>query len=345
MKFGPVPISEAEGSILAHSVTADGTKFRKGQVLGAEEVAALRAAGTNELVVARLEEGDLHEDEAAAQLATALVPDAQAAGLRVTQPFTGRVNLIADAPGVVRLDVEALHRFNAIHPMITVATVPAFQQVGPGAMVATIKIISYSVPQADVARAAATAPAALRLTRPIYGSAGLVVTDIPGGPDNTKGIAAITARVESLGMDMAEVITVPHETPALAQALGRVKGDIALILTGSATSDLHDTAPEAVRRAGGAVDRFGMPVDPGNLLFIGQMGLRPVIGLPGCARSPALNGADWVLSRVACGVEVTSADISVMGVGGLLKEIPTRPQPRGLRPAKASQREAAGQKS
>ena len=179
MKFGPVPISEAEGSILAHSVTADGTKFRKGQVLGAEEVAALRAAGTNELVVARLEEGDLHEDEAAAQLATALVPDAQAAGLRVTQPFTGRVNLIADAPGVVRLDVEALHRFNAIHPMITVATVPAFQQVGPGAMVATIKIISYSVPQADVARAAATAPAALRLTRPIYGSAGLVVTDIP----------------------------------------------------------------------------------------------------------------------------------------------------------------------
>ena len=71
-----------------------------------------------------------------------------------------------------------------------------------------------------------------------------------------------------------------------------------------------------------------MPVDPGNLLFLGHLGDRPVIGLPGCARSPALNGADWVLERVICGQEVTSADIAAMAVGGLLKEIPTRPQPR-----------------
>ena len=87
-------------------------------------------------------------------------------------------------------------------------------------------------------------------------------------------------------------------------------------------------APSALRAAGGEVTRFGMPVDPGNLLFLGQLGARAVIGLPGCARSPALNGADWVLSRLVCGIPVTSADIAAMGVGGLLKEIPTRPQPR-----------------
>jgi molybdenum cofactor cytidylyltransferase len=106
-----------------------------------------------------------------------------------------------------------------------------------------------------------------------------------------------------------------------------------LILTGTATSDLHDTAPEAVRRAGGQVARFGMPVDPGNLLFLGALGGRPVIGLPGCARSSALNGADWVLERLACGLEVTGDDIAAMGVGGLLKEIPTRPEPREGRAA------------
>ena len=76
---------------------------------------------------------------------------------------------------------------------------------------------------------------------------------------------------------------------------------------------------------------FGMPVEPGNLLFIGQRGAQSVLGLPGCARAPALNGADWVLSRVVCGLEVTGADIAAMGVGGLLKEIPTRPQPRAPR--------------
>jgi molybdenum cofactor cytidylyltransferase len=111
----------------------------------------------------------------------------------------------------------------------------------------------------------------------------------------------------------------------------QVAGDMVLILTGSATSDPNDVAPSALRLAGGQVQRFGMPVDPGNLLFLGQLGSRPVIGLPGCARSPALNGADWVLSRVACGLEVSGDDIAGMGVGGLLKEIPTRPQPRAPR--------------
>ena len=134
-------------------------------------------------------------------------------------------------------------------------------------------------------------------------------------------------------MDLAAVEVVAHDEAALAAALRRGAGvvsgcDMVLILTGSATSDLHDTAPQALRAAGGDVLRFGMPVDPGNLLFLGELMGRPVVGLPGCARSPALNGADWVLERLACGLAVTADDIAAMGVGGLLKEIPIRPQLR-----------------
>jgi len=143
-----------------------------------------------------------------------------------------------------------------------------------------------------------------------------------------KGIRAIAGRVQALGMELAQTLVVPHDRDALAGALAEVAGDMVLILTGSATSDPDDVAPAALRAAGGRVERFGMPVDPGNLLFLGALGARPVIGLPGCARSPALNGADWVLSRVACGIAVTGDDIAGMGVGGLLKEIPTRPMPR-----------------
>ena len=102
-----------------------------------------------------------------------------------------------------------------------------------------------------------------------------------------------------------------------------------LILTGSATSDRGDVGPAALVAAGGRLARFGMPVDPGNLLFLGELDGRPVLGLPGCARSPKLNGADWVLERLACGLAVTPGDIAAMGVGGLLKEIPSRPEPRG----------------
>ncbi|MGV6805489.1 MAG: molybdopterin-binding protein [Ruegeria sp.] len=328
MKFGPVPVTEASDTILAHSVKVRQGKLRKGVLLSSSQVEELQQAGVNEVVVARLEPGDCHEDEAAQVLAAALVPDPHRANLNVTNPFTGRVNLTASCPGVVEVDADALLLFNMVNPMITVATVPQHQQMSTGGMVATIKIISYGVPEADVRQAAQVAQGAIRLVPPVVKTAGLVVTDIPGGPPNEKGISAIRGRVEALGLNLCDVQVVPHTIDELSRGVSELDGDMVLILTGSATSDFQDVAPEAVRAAGGHVNRFGMPVDPGNLLFLGALGDRPVIGLPGCARSPALNGADWVLSRVACGIPTTGADIAKMGVGGLLKEIPTRPQPR-----------------
>ena len=328
MKFGPLPVSNAAGAILAHSVKVEQGKLRKGLMLNQSHVAQLTQAGMTEVVVAQLEPGDCHEDEAARILAAALAPEPKQANLRLTDPFTGRVNLIAVRPGVTVLDAGALMEFNRVNPMITVATVPQYQQMGVGGMVATIKVISYAVPKVDVQRAAALAEGSIRLAAPVFRTAGLVVTDIPGGPANDKGIAAMRGRVEALELKLDDIQIVPHRVDALAQAVSQMQSDVVMILTGSATSDVDDVAPQAVRVAGGQIDRFGMPVDPGNLLFLGALGDRPVIGLPGCARSPALNGADWVLSRVACGIPTTGADIAEMGVGGLLKEIPTRPQPR-----------------
>ena len=328
MKFGPVGVDAALGAVLAHSLKLDSGRLRKGVILTGDHLEKIRQAGIGQVTVARLEPEDIHENDAAVRLANALVPDPEAAGLRLSAAFTGRVNILAEGPGVVVLDVAALERFNAVHPMITVATVPPFQQMAAGGMVATIKIIAYAVPGADVARAADAARASVRLARVLIGTVGLVVTNIPGGPSNAKGIRAISNRVRALGMALAETCEVAHEAGPLAAAIQQIKGEMVLILTGSATSDPNDVAPSALRAAGGQVERFGMPVDPGNLLFLGHLAARPVIGLPGCARSPALNGADWVLARVACGIDVTSADIAAMGVGGLLKEIPTRPQPR-----------------
>ena len=255
-----------------------------------------------------------------------------AEGLHLSAPFTGRVNLVADGPGVVLLEAERINAANAVDPMITVATVPPYRQIHAGGMVATVKIISYAVAERAVAEAAEAARGAIRLAEPAFGDATLILTDIPGGPGE-KGVEAIEARLAGLGMALAETVSVAHDEDALAEALAAAKGGIVLVLTGSATSDVEDTAPAALRLAGGRVERFGMPVDPGNLLFLGDLKGKPVIGLPNSARSPVLHGADWVLSRVACGIAVTSADIAAMGVGGLLKEIPTRPQPRQRKPA------------
>lgn len=324
MKFGPVPLTAAEGAVLAHSVAVEGGRLRKGRVLSSEDIAALQGMGLAEVIVAQLEPGDVDENTAALRLAEAVAGP----GLRLSKPFTGRVNLLADGPGVTVLDVAALEAVNAIDPMITIATVPAFHQMNDGGMVATIKMISYAVAGDHLDRACESAGKnAIRLAKPKLKTATLIVTDIPKGPGD-KGRIAIAARLEALNATLTETVIVPHTHNALTEALRQAEGDMVLILTGSATSDVHDVAPSAVRAAGGEVYRFGMPVDPGNLLFLADLAGVPVIGLPGCARAPALNGADWVLSRVLCGVPVTSADIAGMGVGGLLKEIPTRPQPR-----------------
>jgi molybdenum cofactor cytidylyltransferase len=325
MRFGPLPLDQAEGAILAHSEQVGGGRLRKGVVLGPAQIAALRAVGYDSVTVARLDASDLHEDDAAQRLAEALCEGAD--GVSLGRAFTGRVNLVADRPGVVCLKVDAIHAANAIDPMITVATVPDRHQIRAGGMMATVKIIAYGVPGDALWRAADAARGALRLAVAQYRTVSLIITDTQGGPGD-KGADAVAARVTGLGMDMAETVICAHDTSALARAIVAATGEIVLILTGSATSDPQDTAPQALREAGGEVTRFGMPVDPGNLLFFGRLGKRPVIGLPGSARSPVLHGADWVLARLTCGLTCGPDEIARMGVGGLLKEIPSRPRPR-----------------
>ena len=328
MRFGEVPVTEAAGAILAHSVALPGGRLRKGQVLGPDEVASLRAADIARVTVAVLERDDVAEDAAALRLARALVPDETAAGLILKPVGTGRVNILAAGPGIVRVGRARVDRMNAADPMMTLATVAPWQRMEAGGMVGTVKIISYAVPEAALAQACDLGAAALALCPPVRRRVALIQTRV-GEEDGAKGHRVTAARVERLGGTLVAACMVAHETEALADALRGVGGaDLILVLTGSATSDRRDTGPEAVRRAGGVVEHFGMPVDPGNLLFLGLIGPVPLIGLPGCARSPALNGADRVLERIMCGQRMTGRMISGMGVGGLLKEIPSRPRPR-----------------
>ncbi len=329
MRFGPVAVAEAEGAILAHSIDVGGVRWRKGRRLSADDVAAMRAGALDEVIVARLDAGDLGEDAAAALIAAALVPDPAAAGLHLTGASTGRVNIYAEAPGVLVLDAARIEAANRVDPMITIATLAPYARTRARGMVATVKIISYGVAEAAAEAAAELLQDAIRVRPVTVADAVLIQTDIGAGPG--KGEDAMRGRLEALGIRLAAVETVPHRTAPLAEAIAVAKAGLVLILTASATQDPDDVAPSAVRAAGGQVTRFGMPVDPGNLLFLGEQGGRPVIGLPGCARSPALNGADWVLERVVCGLEVGDRDIAAMGVGGLLKESPARPHPRERR--------------
>ncbi|WP_039018728.1 molybdopterin-binding protein [Halocynthiibacter namhaensis] len=330
MKFGNIPVAEAEGAILGHGLKVSGGLLKKGSVLRNQDIVALSDAGVTELPVAQPDDGDVGEDQAAARVAQAI----SGAGLKNLAPIHGRVNLVATADGVLRVDTSGVTALNLVDEAVTLATLQPFSRVSAGTLVATAKMIPYFVAGKTISEIEQATPPLLSLSPFRALRWGLVLTQVEGMKDSllTKAEAATRRRVERLGGTLVSVETVDHREGPLARALSGLSGDkttdVILILTGSATSDRADVAPSGVARCGGRVTRFGLPVDPGNLLFLGELDGRPVIGLPGCARSLALNGADWILERIAADISIDDVDLAAMGVGGLLKDVPERGEPR-----------------
>ncbi|MER8751922.1 molybdopterin-binding/glycosyltransferase family 2 protein [Mesorhizobium sp. M1050] len=330
MKFGPIPLEAAEGAVLAHATTAGERRFRKAHRLSAEDVALLRAAGISEVVAAVLAADDLSEDAAAQAISEGMA----FRGIEVRSAATGRVNLHANASGIFTVDAAMVDALNAIDPAITIATLAQHAPVEKGQMVATVKIIPFAVRSALVD--AATKICADGEIFAVNGyqavRVGIIQTVLPGIKPGVldKTLRVTEARLARTGGRLTAERRTPHEIAPVAEAAASLArdNDMVVIFGASAMSDFADVVPAAIERAGGTVIRAGMPVDPGNLLVLGTLDGKRVIGAPGCARSPKENGFDWVLDRLSAGLDVTAKDIAGMGVGGLLMEIPTRPQPR-----------------
>jgi molybdenum cofactor cytidylyltransferase len=331
MIFGALTLDQCRGAILAHAVRVGDQLFKKGRYLSADDIDLLKAAGHDKVVVARLESGDVGEDDAAAALAVAMAGEQ----VRVDPPFTGRANLFAEADGVLCLDAETIDTINEVDETITLATLERYQPVKAGQMIATVKIIPFGVPQLMLERVCAIARASRQLRVAPFRKRriGLIQTTLPtlktSVLDKTKGVTV--RRLDELNCELIGELRCPHDPMALSQAIAdslAAGAELLLILGASAITDRLDVIPAAVTANGGRIEQFGMPVDPGNLLLLASVNDKPVIGLPGCARSPKRNGVDWVLQRLVADLPVSARDIRHMGVGGLLGEIASRPQPR-----------------
>jgi molybdenum cofactor cytidylyltransferase len=329
MRFGPFPVAQSEGVILAHTFRRDGLTLKKGHVIGPDDIAALKKAGVADIIGALLEHGDMGEDAAAARVAACVA----GRGVRLSEARTGRCNLEAETDGVVLLNAAAINAANAVDEAVTIATLPDKAAVRAGQTIATVKIIPFAVSALTMAgvEAALRAPAARVLAyRPKR--VALINTTLPGlKPSVIDATTEITrARAQAVGGTLSEVRACAHDTAPTVESIKlalTTKPDILLIAGASATVDRGDIVPAAIVAAGGVIEHFGMPVDPGNLLVLARIAAVPVVVLPGCARSPKLNGFDWVLQRLAADVPVTRADITAMGAGGLLVDAP-RPLPR-----------------
>ncbi len=330
MKFGPATPADAIGGVTVHTLRQGSLVLKKGTTIGAAEAEALTRAGVGEVVVVRLEDGDVSEDVAAASIARTVAGD----GVHVERAFTGRANLFAARAGVLVVDRAAVDRVNGVDEAITVATLAAFKPVVEGEMIATVKLIPFGV-EAKLRDAAVKAAGgrAMRVAPYTIKRVGIVSTLLPGlAPKVIDKTLRVTAeRLAPAGAAIVAERRVPHDEDALAAAIKELielGAELVIVFGASAIADRRDVIPAAIEHIGGVIEQFGMPVDPGNLLLIGNAGGVPVLGAPGCARSPVENGFDWVLMRLLAGLKVTRADLTAMGVGGLLMEIVTRPQPR-----------------
>ncbi|MEM6931790.1 MAG: NTP transferase domain-containing protein, partial [Myxococcota bacterium] len=330
MRFGPLPRAEALGAILAHTHRLDGQRLSKGTVLTEAHLEVLEAAGIDEVVVALLDPDDLHEDAAANEVATALTTDA----IEAREATTGRANLHATEPGVLVVDRMSIDDVNLVHESVTVGTIEPWSIVEAGTLVATVKVIPFASPRHVVGAAAARARGALSIRPLPRHTAGMIVTELPGSPESVllKGIEAQRVRLEAHGSRLGRVVRCPHRVPELVEALADLldSGCAPVLLLGaSATGDRNDVLPRALQEVGGVVDHLGMPMDPGNQLFLGHKDDVPVIGVPGCARTTRPGGFDVVLRRVLAGAPPDRHAIMRLGVGGLQKEgRARRPPPR-----------------
>ena len=336
MIFAELPVGECLGAILAHAQRSGDIAFKKGRMLSADDVMRLSSAGIRHLTVAKLEADDTGEDEAAKTLSEALAT----AGLYADAPFTGRANIYARHAGLLRIDAARITAINEVHEAITLATLADYADVQADQMVATVKIIPFAVKRdrLDICLALARGNAPVLAFHPYRPrKAVLIQTELAAVKPSLleKTVAVTNRRLAAMGNDPIADIRSPHEPRALANAMRHALDDgaeLILVMGGSAITDRRDVIPAAIESAGGEVLQFGMPVDPGNLILLGRVGGTPVIGLPGCARTPKLNGFDWVLQRLMADLQVTPMDIRAMGAGGLLGEIGARPQPRESRP-------------
>jgi molybdenum cofactor cytidylyltransferase len=344
--FGPLPLDEAEGAVLGHTLrVAGGGVIKKGRVLTGADVEGLRSAGHSHVIGARLGPGDVPEDEAAARLGAALARP----GIAPAEAFTGRCNLIAERLGVLVVAPAVVEAINSVDEAVTLATLAPFAVVSGGEIVATVKIIPFGVEAGVVGRCAALAegdPAAFALAPLAAHQAGLVLTRLEGTREELldRAEATMRQRLERLGSRVVRVERCAHHEATVAEAIARLRhGGCApiLLLGASAIVDRHDVLPAAVVRCGGRIEHFGMPVDPGNLLLLAELEGVDVVGVPGCARSLRPSGFDQVLERLLAGLPVRRAQLQAMGVGGLLKEIGARPQPRAREAAEAPPRRVA----
>ena len=316
---------DAVGQVLCHDMTQiipgqyKGPRFRKGHIVTPEDIPVLLSMGRENLYVWELEPGKLHENEAAERLCALCRND----GMGRTEVREGKIELLAERPGLFRVDRRRLNAVNAVDELM-IATRRGDTAVRPGDKLAGMRVIPLVIEEAKLAEAERLAGGRplLELLPFRLRRAGVVTTgsEVFSGRVEDAFTPVLVKKLADYGIEVTEHITVGDGLEQIRAAVERLREtDVELILcTGGMSVDPDDNTPGAIKAAGARVVTYGAPVLPGAMFLLGYFADgAPIAGLPGCVMYAKATIFDLVLPRIAAGIELTRADFTAMGEGGL----------------------------
>jgi hypothetical protein len=322
-----ISVEEAVGLPLAHDITEivpgkhKGPAFRRGHIVQPEDISKLLDVGKRHLYVMDLDPDEVHEEDAARRLAKAAAGDR----LKLTDPSEGRINLVADSDGVLKVDAELLFRFNSLGD-IMLATLPSNRYVKKGEVVAGTRTIPVVVKEALIAKAEALCKERpIVEILPIIGrKVHLIVTgsEVYSGRIKDGFEPIVRKKLHVLGNDLADKQLATDDPEQIAGLIRRAKGAGAelILVSGGMSVDPDDKSPEGVRRSGATMESHGFPVLPGSMFLLAYLNETPILGLSGCVLHDEFSAFDMLLPRLLAGEKIRRADIMAMGHGGLQRK-------------------------
>ncbi|WP_366949756.1 molybdopterin-binding protein [Geobacter sp.] len=320
-----IPVQQSVGRVLFHDITRiapgefSGRAFKKGHIIAPDDVEQLLRLGKDHIYVLELEEGFVHEDAAAVRIARAAVGP----GVQMLPPAEGKVRLMTARPGLLKVNVAALDRINAIEEVVF-ATAHTNRPVATRKLVGGTRIIPLYTEEEkisaveDICREYGAVIEVIPLQSL---KVGLVTTgnEVYHQRIEDKFGPVVDAKIRALGSTIHRQILVPDSIPLTVQAIHDLisEGVGMVVVTGGMSVDPDDRTPASIRAAGGREVTYGSPTFPGSMFMLAYIGDIPVVGVPGCAMYNKATVFDLIVPRILAGERLTRKDFTTLGHGGL----------------------------
>ncbi len=320
-----ISVQHAIGRVLFHDITRiepgkfHGRAFKKGHIITPDDVDKLLTLGKDNIYVLNLEDGFIHEDSAALRIAKAALGH----GIQVMPPSEGKVRLMTTKAGLLKINVAALDRINAIDEIVF-ATSHTNRQVAAKRLVGGTRIIPLYTEEDKIIEVENICRECFPIIEVVPFKklqVGIVTTgnEVYHQRIEDKFGPVMMAKINELGSSILRQIFVPDSIPMTVQAIHDLLGEGAdmIVLTGGMSVDPDDRTPASIRAAGGREVTYGSPTFPGSMFMLAYIGTIPVVGVPGCAMYSKATTFDLLVPRIMAGEQIRRSDITTLGHGGL----------------------------